>query len=162
MLHGDQTRADRDHDHRCNPDPRRAATPLGGQDRRSRGSQRGCRCAADLLLQRSRKFCGVRITLVAIFLHAALNDRVQAGRNFRVDADRLPRLVADDLRHRLGGRLAAERKLLRRSLIQHDAERKKIGARIERFSEGLLGRHVVDGADDHSLLGEQRRGRSVG
>ncbi len=43
--------------------------------------------------------------------------------------------------------LASKWSFARRHLVEHDAERKHIGACVDRFALGLLWRHVCDGAE---------------
>jgi hypothetical protein len=57
-----------------------------------------------------------------------------------------------------GTRGAREGMLARDHLIEHSAEREKIGARVEIFAAGLLGRHVGDGANCGSRAGEESFG----
>ena len=58
-----------------------------------------------------------------------------------------PARVRDRLQH-LELVRAVERPAPREQLVQHDAEREHVAARVERLSRGLLGRHVRDRADD--------------
>ena len=54
-----------------------------------------------------------------------------------------------------GGRaIAAERELAGGHFIEHGAERKKIGARVEFLGTRLFGRHISDGADGAAWTGE--------
>jgi hypothetical protein len=45
-----------------------------------------------------------------------------------------------------------------RHLVEHDAEREEVGAGIGREHAQLLGRHVGEGADRQTLLGERGLG----
>ena len=54
----------------------------------------------------------------------------------------------------VGGAFAAEGQLARGHFVEDDAERKKIGAGVEFFGAGLLGRHVGDGAERAAGAGE--------
>jgi hypothetical protein len=56
-----------------------------------------------------------------------------------------------------GARRSGECRLIRRHLVQHRTEREQIGPAIERLSAQLFRRHVRDGADRATRLGERRR-----
>ena len=56
--------------------------------------------------------------------------------------------------------VARERDVAGEHLVQHDAERVEIGARIDGGAAGLLGREVLRRADDRSRLGHLRRTRA--
>jgi hypothetical protein len=60
--------------------------------------------------------------------------------------------VGDD-----AGSFALEGQHPRGHFVEHDAKRKKIGARVERLAEHLLGRHVSDRAHGCARTGELRR-----
>ena len=54
-------------------------------------------------------------------------------------------------------RVALERPLAGRHLVEQDAEREDVGAAVDRKPLRLLGRHVGDGADDAAVLGDGLR-----
>ena len=56
-----------------------------------------------------------------------------------------------DARHR-----GDERRLAGGELVEHDAEREDVGARVERFAARLLGRHVRRRAEDHAHARHRR------
>ena len=60
-------------------------------------------------------------------------------------------------------RVALERPLAARHLVEQDAEREDVGAVVDRQPLRLLGRHVRDGPDDPPVLGDRLRlaGRAV-
>ncbi len=60
------------------------------------------------------------------------------------------------LRDDADGVVAEERRPARHHLVEHRAERVEIAARVGRAAEGLLRRHVGDGADHHPLHGHAR------
>ena len=64
------------------------------------------------------------------------------------DLARAPGSVAEDRRHQLRRRVAAERPGPREHLVEHHAEREQIGPVIERSSLDLLRRHVRHRPDD--------------
>ena len=47
-------------------------------------------------------------------------------------------------------------------LVEHDAQRPHVGARVERIAARLLGRHVGDGAEDHPRARHVVLGRELG
>ena len=55
-----------------------------------------------------------------------------------------------------GRRVAAEGQRSGGHLVQHRAEGEQIGALIQRLAQGLLGRHVSDGAHRGAGAGEMR------
>ena len=59
-------------------------------------------------------------------------------------------------------RRAAKRRPSGQELVEKTSERKDVAARVHRFAERLLRRHVGDGADDHSRLGESRESVAFG
>ena len=63
------------------------------------------------------------------------------------------RLLAHDRRHRVERVIAGEGRLAGGQLVENGAERKLIGAEIERPPVCLLGRHVADRADDRAGIG---------
>ena len=80
----------------------------------------------------------------------------------RVERARRHRLAIEDAVEDDGGRRAGKTLPAGRHLVEHDAERKEIGARIEVLAARLLRRHVRDGADGRprharELLGGLRR-----
>jgi hypothetical protein len=67
-------------------------------------------------------------------------------------------VVLHPLQHFELGR-GGKRLTSRQQLVEDDAKREDVAARIGRFAGGLLGRHVGDRPDDHSRLRASRRGR---
>src|SRR5262245_14665795 len=67
----------------------------------------------------------------------------------------------DDGSQHLETSCAFERTPAREQLKENDAERKNIAARVERFSGGLLRRHIRDAADKKSRPRASRRKRRV-
>src|SRR5262249_48822467 len=55
--------------------------------------------------------------------------------------------------------LASKRRIVRKQLVQHSAERVDIGARIDIlcFEIGLLGAHILGRSHEHAKVGELRR-----
>ena len=54
-----------------------------------------------------------------------------------------------------------ERKLPREQLVEHDAQREDVGARVQLAAERLLGRHVGDGADEGAVAVGSSRPRAL-
>ena len=96
----------------------------------------------------------VLIAQLAILLERLVDDVLQLGGQRRVEPRRGHRRLAenpfeDHRRGRAGKWLRASR-----HLVQHDAERKEIGARVEVESARLLRRHVRDRADGRAAVGD--------
>jgi hypothetical protein len=76
------------------------------------------------------------------------------------------RIVVQDRRHRLGGRVAPERPSSGEHLVQHDAEGEQIGARVDGLPAHLLGSHVANRTEDDAVAGDRgacfERARSIG
>ncbi len=89
-----------------------------------------------------------------VLLEAAAQDGVDLRRDLVVLLVGPRRLVAEDRRDHLGRRLAEERAVSGRHLVEHDAEREDIGAGVGREHAQLLGRHVGEGADGEAFLGQ--------
>ena len=64
------------------------------------------------------------------------------------------RLVAHVARGDVGEARAAERRPAGQHLVQHDAERVEVGARVDLAPQRLLGRHVLAGAEHAAGLGQ--------
>ena len=96
---------------------------------------------------RSAQHVGRRlIAQAAVLLERLGDDPLELGGQMRVERARRHRRlvqnpVEDDGRRRAGERLPAGR-----HLVEHDAERKQIGARVELLAARLFRRHVGDGA----------------
>ena len=79
--------------------------------------------------------------------------RSRSVRHRGVDAARRHRFAIEDAVEDHRRRVAGETLPAGRHLVEHDAEREQVGARIEILAARLLGRHVGDGADggaDHA------------
>ena len=81
-----------------------------------------------------------------------VDERRHAG-NRRGDRRRVAR---QDGRNQAGLAGAAERRLAGEHLVEHGAERKDVGPGIHLTSLELFRRHVLEGAENGSLAGEQR------
>ena len=68
-------------------------------------------------------------------------------------------LLEPDLVHRRALLVLDERLLARDHLVQHDAEREDVAARVELVAEDLLGGHVRGRADAGAGLGEVAEAR---
>ena len=90
-----------------------------------------------------------------LFFQTLADDRVQFSRNIRAQAvQRLGFLVQDGIDDRLLV-FALEREFPREHLVEHHAQRPDVGAWIDFLAQGLLGRHVVHGAQGGGLLGQR-------
>jgi hypothetical protein len=114
--------------------------------------------------ERVAEFGGVLEALGGIFLQRLLDDGPQLGREAGHELDERLRLVLQHRVHRLDGVRAAEEALQARALVEHDAEREEVGARVDLSADDLLGRHVArlsaDGADV-ALVVLDRRARDA-
>ena len=70
-------------------------------------------------------------------------------------------LLRQHRRDRVGHRLLREARLPGQHLVENDAERPDVAALVDGLASRLLGRHVGDGAEDHSRLGRAGQGRAV-
>ena len=144
-----------DRDGRDSADDRRP-----GPSCRSRGSRylRGRMPRLQLALQPQQIGADVRGALapdIAILLEEVMDHPVELGRDAGVELQRRDRRAVedrfeDDRRCRSGERQGASR-----HLIEHDAERKQIGARVQLFAARLLGRHIRDGSHGRARTGEK-------
>ena len=77
-----------------------------------------------------------------MLLEAAADDVLELGGQVDANAGRRRRRVAQDRRAQVGERSAGEGAASRRQLIEQDAEREQIRARVDRLAADLLRRHV--------------------
>ena len=94
------------------------------------------------------------VAQVAVFLHGAIDDFLELGRNFGVDPHRrhwcaFQNGVED---HPRG--VASERQLPGGHLIQHCPEGKQVSSSIQILASDLFRRHVSDGAKSRTRAGE--------
>ena len=92
--------------------------------------------------------------IARLLLEALVDDAFELARDFRVELARRHVTHQPDLVHRRVGLVLDERLLAREHLIQQDAEREDVAARVELVAEHLLGRHVRGRADTGAGLGE--------
>ena len=104
-------------------------------------------------LERVAQLARALVARVAIDRHRAQHDRLERRRIARAHLRRTPELAVDDAAHGLEVAVALERAVLRRHLVEHDAEREHVGAAIDRLGPALLGRHVRVLALHHAALG---------
>ena len=94
-----------------------------------------------------------------------LNQHVELARQFGAQGARRRRVQRSDIVHDRQQARSPERRLPRRRLVQHRAEREQVGPEIERLAAGLLGRHVgdrPDGGPGIRQVGGHRRRIEVG
>src|SRR5207302_1058808 len=81
---------------------------------------------------------GALLAQVAIFFERLVDDVLELFREVGVQADRRNRGAVENRLKNQRGSLSAKRQVSGGHFVEHDAERKQIGARIEFFSLGLL------------------------
>ena len=102
-------------------------------------------------LQGLRKRLRCWVALVTRLGQGACQHGIEGGWQFGVEVAGRSRLVRDDLLNHHEVRLALKRALACQQLVQHDASRKQISARVDRAALNLLWRHVFQGADHRAL-----------
>jgi hypothetical protein len=90
-----------------------------------------------------------------------LDDTLEGRRHAVTDGARRRRLLAQDCRHRLGARVAAEGAPARQHLVEHGAEREDVGAMVGDAAPHLLRRHVADRPQNRAGLGAAFHRRRV-
>ena len=114
--------------------------------------------AAHRRVERLAEGRGILVSLEGILREGAQDDGVERARHGLVDLGRRHGRFAHVLVGDGDRRLAAERRPAGEQLVEHDARRVDVGARVDRLALGLLGREVRGGAEDGRRLGD-RRGR---
>ena len=87
--------------------------------------------------------------------------RSSAGRDVLVRDGEVRRVLLQDRRHRVGGRVAVERAPAREHLVEDRAEGEDVAARVGGLAAHLLGRHVAERAEDDAGLRAGGGGREV-
>jgi hypothetical protein len=118
-----------------------------GDRRQARDRRRRQRHAAHQGAQVSEQIGDALITPTGLPRRRACNDAIEIGRGA---ADGRDGTVQQRNEHDSGVR-PFERTLAGRHLVDEDAERKDVAARVDRISHQLLGRHVGERADDLAL-----------
>ena len=99
--------------------------------------------------------------LLGALLEAVADDPVECGRDVLIRDGDLRRVLSQDRRHRLGGRVALEGAAAGEHLVEDRAEGEDVRARVGGLALDLLGRHVAERSQDHAGLGRRGRGREV-
>ncbi len=158
--------------------PRRRSRRWSRSRRRSRllfagapsGRDRGGHAGLRTLLRRSSELAPDVVrglpALVGILGEARPDDPVERGRRHRLGGGDRRRLARHDRRDERRSARAGERLLPGRHLVEHVSEREDVGPRVGGLSLELLGRHVLEGAEDRAPLRERaiffgREGRDV-
>ena len=151
---------DHRHQHRRNG-REQAAVPLpGGRRSCDRGSHR---MRLEIALQPQEIRAEIRCRLVAelpTLVERLLNDLLETRGKIRANGTRRHRFVVQDRRRDDRARGPSERRPARRHLVEDQAEREEIRARVERLAAQLLRRHVCHGAHGDAVAGQQGVGRS--
>src|SRR5260221_12128969 len=99
---------------------------------------------ARAVLERERDVVRGVDALLRALLDAAPDDPVEPWRDALVRGGEVGRLLPEDRRHRLRGRVAAERVPAREHLVEDRAEGKDVRPRVCGTSLDLLRRHVAE------------------
>src|SRR6476659_2250294 len=84
------------------------------------------------------------VPTIAILLQALADDAIQFLRQARIQSHRGRGRAIQDAVEDLSRRVAMEWRPARRHLVQDDAEREQVSARVQLLTAYLLGRHVRD------------------
>ncbi len=141
-------------------DEKRKATAAESRHARvERGPRR--RGAGERLEVEGEVVRGVK-PLLGVLLEAMPDDALEPRLHVLVRRREIRRLLLEDRRHRLRGRVAVKRPRARECLVEDRTEGKDVRARVGGFAFHLLGRHVAESPHDHARLRRGRRGRQVG
>jgi hypothetical protein len=99
--------------------------------------------------------------IVALLRERGCDHVVEAGRQLRPDLRETWRQLVQVREHDRQLALAVEGALPRETLEENAAERVDVGAPVDRAALDLLGRHVVDRADETALAGQAAHRRDV-
>ena len=102
-----------------------------------------------LVIQPSRRL----ETIGGILGQALVDDAAEVSRQIYSTRFNRRRILVHDRRCEIDRGVAVEGTLTGRHLVQNDAEREDVGARIDRLSLQLLRGHVGEGPDNLSGLG---------
>ena len=130
--------------------------PAAAAQRQRRGHSR-LRAGVPDPAQLARHVVGALPAVVRVLLQALLHDVVERGRHHRLHGGDRGRLCREDRRDQARLRLAFERPLRRRHLVEQRSEREDIRARVGLDSLELLGGHVLESPQDCPFL-RQRPG----
>ena len=97
------------------------------------------------------------VAQVAVFFHPFVNQLCELNRKRGIQAERVMRVPVHDLIEICAGAFAFERQRACRHLVNHERERKQVGARVQFFSQNLLGGHVQDRAQRRARAGQPMR-----
>ncbi len=132
---------------------RRAAEHLRRRVHRGGRDLRTPRDALEIALH----LVGALVPLVRILGERAHHDHIELVRDVGPQRRGRLRRGGEVLHRDLDRRLAVERRLAGQQLVEDDAERVEVGARVDLASLGLLGREVLRRADDRARLGHLAR-----
>ena len=86
--------------------------------------------------------------LLRILFEAVPHDALERRRHVLVRDRKIRRILLQDRRHRVGGRVAVEGALAREHLVEDRAEGEDVAARVGGTAAHLFGRHVTERAQD--------------
>src|SRR5205807_9933996 len=113
--------------------------------------RRGETAGSEVLLQFGQLVAQVERGLIAlrgILGEAVTNDSSELAGNVLRDVRRERWRVFQDRREEQSSRVALERPLSGRELVEDDAQREDVAAVIDRLALHLFGRHIAQRADD--------------
>ena len=141
-------------DHRCGR-CRHGCSGVGPTQHLGRGVDGGCRDAgaARDSLEVGLHLVRALVAVVRILGKRPQDDHVELGRDVGAQLRRWLRRVREVLHRDLDRRLAVEGRLAGQELVEDDAERVQIGARIDLAAAGLLGGEVLRRPHDRARLG---------
>jgi hypothetical protein len=113
------------------------------------------------VLEVERQVLGGRIAVLRLRLEQTQHDLLQPLRNLGPQASRRHRVHPQALAQAAGGLRVAERQLAGQHLVQHDADREQVAARIAANAEHLLRRHVGMGTDRARVSSASRSGSAA-
>ena len=93
-------------------------------------------------LQVGANFRGVLIAVLGVFLETQVDDPGQGGGNIGIELSWRDRDLLNDGDQKLARGISPERRAAGAHLVNRDAEREEIGARVDLSTQRLLGRHV--------------------
>ena len=96
-----------------------------------------------------------------ILLEAVADDALETRRDVLVGDGKIRRILAQDRRHRVRGRVAVECALARQHLVEDRPEGEDVAAGVGGLAADLLGRHVAERAQDDAGLGAPGLRREV-
>ncbi len=96
------------------------------------------------------------VAQLAFFFQRTINDVLEPGRQVGIQPDRRDRRPVHDAVKNYAGSFSAKGQRSGGHFVEHDSERKQVGAGVEWLASNLLGRHVSHGPQRRSRAGKVR------